>query len=498
MKSKISSLNYTNYVANEQLAKDNATLAFGNAIGAPMDLNLPNEVNGGRAFGICAVETTLTIGQANSAASLFDAPINKACRSLYTKYWGKNSSVSNFQEMDVGIYTFCSAQLVGIVSWLKTIYAACYMHNINSEYVRSGILSALGVSASDITKHVNDLRGYINDRIMALKNYALDSGVPLYAMMADTYGYILMDAPNVSKTQYYVKRPGLVMKYVKSGENIGSVTYVDFGHRTNAYLTFEKLVTLVNDVFSAFETSYYISSISAAIEKAVPNSLYQMSFVSEDYRITPFFDEVALLQIKNAVRYPSCEVSDITQDVVNRLLKQTLTVKFSKSNTADSVSWCRFIASNPVIHCKDRENSTPQDVVVVAAMTVGVSDATFNGTQITGELSAYGIEVMTDSVAYGYDAEETMTSYSAPTFVVISVTDSMTKDIAESIAIMTKSIREFDFFPNTRIAVEYSTSAPPVTAYAADVDWSIAVTTETLRKIHRSAVYAALGVPESA
>lgn len=502
--SKTKNLHFSMFAPNAQVAKDNASHAFGKQLGSVIgnSLNVDfttyspmEDVDHNVSPGVLSFETSLVIGDTSAG---FNAPINKALRALYAKYWKKNSSTSNFQEMDVGIYTWSSAQIVAIHSWLKAIYAACYLADTTNKYTRSGVLIALGVSPSDITKHVTDLRGFINQLTIDLANYNLDASIPLYEYAANMYTTFLKDEANFSKTQYYVCRPRHLMKYVGVGPEVGSIEYINtwVGESDLHLLTYSELTTVVNEVVSAFTSSYYIASISAAIGKAeVPT--FVLDTISEDYRIDFVYDVIALTRLQNSNCYNPV-IGKITQDPIERTLSQTITI----SSTGSFGSFATLLgAMEPqVVHAISPETATPENVIVLTSLTTGCEQlSSFDSplTEYTARMLHYGFEIVSNMKVVSCFKDGTLgVTYLNSALGIGSYWNADTYLEIQKVFRAAWLAKEFDFFPNLRMYAFEPEQGKWCRINVIDTDYSDIFTNHDLAKVHQASIQTILGVPD--
>lgn len=480
-------LNYTMFTVSKQTATDNASFAFGKPLGSKFDLGYTDTTYGSRALGVYCARTMLTVGP---TAAGMEAPINKAARTLYTRYWEKNSSISNFQPQDITVYTFGSAQCVALLGWLCTVYGVRKVANPNSEYSKNILWRALGINAVDIGNHLTDLRGYINQKIIDLQNVRLDQDLPIYLYADNMYKHIYMDSPNTSKTQYYLTRPGKVLKYVKDGEGIGSLTYVNTLDVDDPNLTYAQLTEFVDSIFAAFFNSAYIASISAAIGKA-KSSFYKYQELSEAYEVKPYFDARALIRFKNAtVHAKTVNASDIRQDVINQTVSCTI------NTDLDAVGYIEDLGVNEVrafkegkqfLHAFSEKTETPEESIVTGSWMYSGSYINVDDDVYIFLLRQYGFEIITGALAYirmddGYGIAQ------IPSFWLKGTSDAVDFARAAQLA------KDFDFIPTIRMFSGISPS-PRVVSTIVDTDDYVVLGNDELYKLHRAGIYAILGVP---
>ena len=501
-------LHYSMFVPNEQIAKDNASHAFGKQLGAPIG-NTPTTTIGGVrvpdlvgniAPGILSLGTGLTIGNTEAG---FNAPINKACRALYAKYWEKNSSISKFQEMDIGLYTIASAQIVGLYSWLCAIYAATFMNDVTNKYTRSGVLAGLGVSPKDITKRTTDLRGWINQLTIDMAGFNLDKSIPLYNYAAKMYTSFLKDEVNYSKTQYYVSVPRFAWKYVKSGDNIGSLApepMVDWSAGQIKLLTYDELITKVESVVDAFVGSYYVADISAAIGKAVENNVYTLPMIDENFRCEFRYDEIALTRIKNAVIVPAT-ISDITQNVIDRKLMCDVTLNIP-ADSDNRLATLVGLSEPPVVHAISPATSTPENVLALTSLTtdweVPVNIIYGESTPYTCKLRHFGYEIALAAAIITYTDEENLGVMSVSSCVGFGAVPGGTLSPNwENVMKAAWAAREFDYFPNLRVYCFIPDDEVYKRINVMDTDFSDVFLSNDLRKVHQASVQTIFGVPDT-
>lgn len=493
MKSKIKSLNFTNFTFDKALAETNARISLGGRLGDMLNFN-----NGVEAVaptfmapsGIYSQRTLMTIG---STADGFLAPINKAARALYAKYWAKNSSISSFQEMDIAMYTFTSAQLVALIGWLKTIYRACFTHNVNSKYVNEVLVESLGVNRASLEGNLNNLDSFINEKIVDLRGVVLDASIPLYQYAMDMYSHVLKDSPNTAKTQYYTRAPHSALMYVKDGENIGSMKYEPIVSSHATRLTFDEIKAKVNTVFNAFFSSYTIGAISAALEKVYPNesSRLALPFNEKEKCLDPFFDEAALYRIRNSqVLGAVFPLPVITQDILNRTLNCEFVAEpvDYAANGVDAALY-KVYAGKHIIHAPNVLNATPEDMMVILSNTPA-----FQKTADGLEMSAYGVEVVKTAAVYSFKSDSESEVVTAPNHAILTERDTV------SALRIGKRMTEFDFVPDQYLVgrVEVAPGMEENTfAFMTDYDFSAVKGFDTIAKVHLTAIYAILGVPET-
>nr|AVX53453.1 putative capsid [Marmot picobirnavirus] len=493
-------LNYTNYVTNEQLAKDKASFAFGTPMGEKFELGYTDTTYASRALGVLAFESSLTIGNTNNG---FEAPINKAGRGLYSRYWEKNSSISAFQPQDIVVYTYGSAQCVALLGWMCNIYGVRKYSNANSRYTQSALYSALGVDPKDIILHLTDLRGFINSKIVDLMNVRLDANVPLYKYAFEMYRHVYLDSPNTTKTQLYTVKPKKVLKYQISGQNIGGLQYVDTPDDLNGghLMTYKELTDFVDDIWSAFFGSSVVGSISAAIGKAT-DKFYSADFISEEYATTPVFDARALMRYKNASVRPGTTFDDITQDVVNKALVSKAyahNIDMSTWNAAASNVASSVIRSSQFLHSWSAQTQTPQESVVTGSLlTAGDELSTIPGGQrVRLELTAFGFEVLTGAYVCSITNNGQIGYASTNFWRIRDVSGSTMVDIMNELGRAASLVKEFEFAPTAKFALFTSptTNGSGLVATYVDTDDYVIVGTPAIAKLHDIDIFSILGVP---
>lgn len=339
---KVSSENdYTWYVANDQIAKDVGSFAYGYPVGSRLDFGpYGDEFNKNSVPGVACIYTGPSVGWTTDKNS----PINVAAKNIYSFVRHANSGHTNYDSPDLMLYLLAMDSVYSYISFLRRVYGVLNLYNRVDRYYPDTVLRAMRINAEDLRAHINDFRAFIN--MMSVKAGSLCVPATMSYMRKHVWLYegLYLDSPS-AKPQTYLFSPVTFYRYGldKDNDYAGMCEHIAFkSANEDGLFTYAELRDLANSLINPIIASEDMNIMSGDILKAYGTNLIALTMISEDYTVLPVYDESVLNQIQNCT---------LVGDPVIGVAVDTDGVKYFTDVKQDSNK--EFLVSKPVVHYRN-------------------------------------------------------------------------------------------------------------------------------------------------
>lgn len=294
------------YAQNPQLMRDYASYPFGHPLGTRLNVG-PNigqsNINSIALAGIAAYYFVPTVGLPQSP----NAPINVAARNIYSFVRHANSGHSNYDAPDLMLYLVAMDSIYMYHSFLKRALGLLYSYSTLNRYYPEVIIKAMGIDFDDISQHIPDLRGYINQYAVKMGSMCVPNSMSYMARHSWMCEGLYTDASD-AKAQTYMYTPTSFFQFNLDPDGVGSLQYATWMDPA-VYLptgapqlkTFTEIVTFGNKLLNAVLQEEDFNIMSGDILKAFgTDGVVKVSGVVDGYMILPVYNEEVLSQMENA------------------------------------------------------------------------------------------------------------------------------------------------------------------------------------------------------
>jgi hypothetical protein len=402
------------YAQSSAIVRDVASLPYGYPLGGKHSLGeYTPELNKYGLPGIMSLHFAPTFGDISD----INSPINVASHQLYQFVRHVNSGSANYDPNDLMLYVLTIEQLYMWMAYIRRMYLAMYTYAYENKYYPAALVQACGGDYSDLVTHIAQLREFWNVTAAKINAFAVPRIFPVFDRHIQLVSEVYADA-NTSKAQLYVFKPELVYQFALDANGAGSLiggsvqlTSRESGNAATANdyssgngITFSDIVYKTNQLLQAFYSMEDFGTMTGDILKAYPASAcWQLPELTANERLHIGVDMEMLNQIQNASLMGSLTLSDITQDLTNNVLKQTVEGR-TPYFTHNGANY-KWFAPNAFLANRylnvDLENVTPEDTLTATRlMNIGE-----NYNEATGkfEIHTQGTEIVAHALIWRYN-----------------------------------------------------------------------------------------------
>lgn len=408
------------YAQNPQLIRDYASYPFGIALGTP--LNLGGQYQAKDAIiGLAAYYFAPTVGTPQDA----NAPVNIAMRNIYSYVRHANSGHSNYDAPDLMLYLLAMDSVYMYHSFLKRIAGLVLDYTTLNRYYPAALVRAMGVDFDDVSSHIQDFRGFINQYAVKMGSMCVPNSMSYMARHTWMVEGIYVDS-NTSKAQTYFYTPSAFLQFERdSSSQAGELAYASFCHpelqniTSNALKSYSDLVQFGNSLLNPILQEEDFNIMSGDILKAFgTEGVVKVSGIAEGYMILPQYSPEVLSQMENATVFNGYFNNRIVQDtsVDGGYLKVTDTNFTQVISRNVSVTSMGTAYANQIFDAYMRKHVlnfhhsdvTPEEVMVATRLTNMIPTFTSapelvpvsSGTQVRITIPTLGSEAITAATAY--------------------------------------------------------------------------------------------------
>lgn len=244
--------------------------------------------------GVLAVCTKPSFGYNDNQLS----PVNVAANALYVNLRYKVSGRKNYDPVDLMMYMGAISELYSFVNFAARAYAMAFTASQTNFYIMDGIARATGLDLSDIRKNLANFRFWLNSFIERVSAYAIPAGITYFDKKVDQYTYIYIENNDKNiKDQLYINYPHGFFRFDLDDSGSGMLKYRPIGY---GILTVNDIINIGEDLMQTVWGDEDFGLISGDIIKAYEGKIVGLSKIESDVQLTPVYDEMYLLQLKNA------------------------------------------------------------------------------------------------------------------------------------------------------------------------------------------------------
>lgn len=297
---------YTWYTVNEQMAKDAASLPFGQPLGTSVKWNLnekqfatsPDSVP--NIPGIFTLDLTLVPGKSED----WNSPINVAAQQLYTVDRQANSGATNYDKTDLMFMVYAMDNAYALYAELVRAYRTLSLYDYLNRYLPDALLYTAGFDPENLRRNAADFRLIINQYAYRLASINVPDQITIlkrHAWLFSNY-YTDSDGP---KAQIYMYRPSGYFVWTEgTSDNPTQLEWQSRGVLSGAQnnqLTVDNIATLCDALVTPLLGSEDVGTISGDLAKAFgANNMVKLATVVENESINPVYSMEVVEQMMNA------------------------------------------------------------------------------------------------------------------------------------------------------------------------------------------------------
>lgn len=464
------------YAQNPQLIRDYASFPFGQALGSKINYGgyLASDTNLVAIPGIASYYFAPTVGNPTDA----NAPINVAMRNIYSFVRHANSGHSNYDAPDLMLYLLAMDSVYMYHAFLKRIAGLVLDYTTMNRYYPSALVQAMGVDFDDVSSHIQDFRGFINQYAVKMGSMCVPNSMSYMARHTWMCEGLYTDSAT-SKAQTYFYTPSAFLQFSRDSNQVGKLDYVQFVHPAiqspiNELKSYSDLVTFGNSLLNVILQEEDFNIMSGDILKAFGNEgVVKVSGIAEGYMVLPQYNQEVLSQMENATIFNGYFNNSIVQNTsidggyleitdsnFTQVIDPTVTIK-----TNPSLAYANaMIGPYTLRHLLNfhKEGVTPEEVMVATRLTNIVDPYTTaptlvsitTGTQIQVSVPTLASEIITCARVWYYSwynqGTMTLTSTTMPKALYNPIIDGSALQAiygANNLANRIGSISNFDWHP---------------------------------------------------
>lgn len=298
------------YTSSPSLVKAAGSFPFSNNIGTQINTHWDyiNENHSSTAVpGIITFPYVPVIGGASEANS----PVNIAMRSMYTFVRHVNSGHTNYDAPDLMLYILAMDSAYAHYANAVRAYGLIRTYSTVNRYLPKALLENLGFDYDDLYGQMANFNYWLNSFAYKLGALCVPGSMSYVTRHFWLSSNVYTDAPDL-KAQMYAFYPSSYYVYdEKSGP--GKLVIKKYP----AKMTLDHLIQIGNAILDPILSSEDLNIMSGDILKAFgADKVIKISPISEAYTVQPMYNEEVLVQIENALLFPSTllNIPDITQD----------------------------------------------------------------------------------------------------------------------------------------------------------------------------------------
>lgn len=491
------------YAKNVDMLTAAASYNFSNTTGLPLNWD-------GRTTGTPdTIPGVMQIGFLPTIGGWSDTAINAAKESIYSYVVHANSRNTTYDSSDLMLLILAGVQVFSFIASGIRAYGVARLYDQRNDYLPDALLAAMGFDPIDIRSQLPQMWFDLNELITRSSQIWIPNTMPILTRQFWMNSNVYMDAESV-KAQYYVLTQQSFLAYealsdTKGGRlgwirNDGTVkpytAITDWYNNITDQHTWDEYMTAINGMFHVLLNSTDRGVIMGDILKAYgPDKIYALQPLNVDYTVTPVYDREVLSQIEN------CDVFSTQYYYVaqNTDTDNTLSTQWGQWATGYTVSGDALPTTQSILNFHQKEAPTPAQIMVATRLKAlgshvlsNVNDATLVGNVIPDTM---GTEYVV-SVNVFINIDNVLTQATLPTKGSASST-SMNVGIVYIWA-------AFDWCPwlyrinigNVGPSVKVTDFTPATVVEAiGDYDYSTTIRSDSLKKMHTTAVYSEFDVP---
>lgn len=492
------------YNANPELLKSAGSLPFASMLGDPV---MPNVSSPG---GVVRLSWCPAIGGESGI------PINQAFKSMYSYIVHANSRNYNYDPADLGILVIAGSQVFSIIAAIIRAYGVAKYYQERNYFFPDATLRLLGFNPNDMRANMGNLWFQINNLIDQTRQIWIPNTLPIFDrwiwlnsnLFTDAEGptaqtYVFQQDAYFIYTETLSDKGGMLVTATVDGDGTSGElfrpTHVQQGYPVSTWINVAQnmITALVNSQDRGMIFGDILNAYSAEKIRA-------MSPISSDFIVVPQYNSEVLTQVENWV------ATDKTINAIGQIDGEVV-MGWARNQAPGVESTLIYNIKHAVLNFHTNVQPTPEQVMVATRMMAGGyiqgdnvkwfdrDSKTWNSGKFVG-LRCFGSELPHELV---------MVRINPTRDVLFDLVNQVLPDSIDDVAHMAEwcAMMSFDwhpFFYRTKQPLkvvestgEVKVNAFEIDAYAAygDYDNYISVDWDTIKKLHKTALFSLWGVP---
>lgn len=433
--------------------------------------------------------------------------INTAKDELYSYVVHANSRNTSYNASDLMLTVVAGAQIFAALGSAIRAYGIMRTFDQRNKYLPKGLIAALGFDYEDLKSNLSHMWFDINELIARSSQIWIPNTMPILDRWFWLNSNVYMDSASV-KGQYYVfvqdgflgfnettYDTGTALEWMKSDGTLTSTPSQRYSNKSLANHTWADFMKMINGMFSLLLDSEDRGIMMGDIMKAYgAERLYALSPITSDYRIVPVYDQEVLTQIENTV--PNALMySDIQQTADGKIVKNA---NFTSINVPANV-----LPKLAVLNFHTTEVPTPEMIMVATRlMNLGIIGykSPITNTNVF-RVAAIGSESVVEIHYISYDYSKNPALIDTQYRCRLTSTDATSADTVFRTCFAELA---FDWSPwlylvdNSTLPsaiVDGQDYSNNIEAAVGDYDNYTVIDSDSLIKMHNTAMYSLFGVP---
>lgn len=465
--------------------------------------------------GVLRLDLAPTFGYSDSGTS----PLNIATQDLYSTVRKTQTGATNYDPQDMMLYTISMSQVYSYITFLQRIYGSMFISTLENRYTPVTLVTAQGANYSSLLNNLADFRSGLNQLIVSASAFNVPASIEYFRRQAFLYRDIYIEGTSL-KQAMYLYNPASFFIYSEgtTASAAGQLTHKRFTPPAGGY-TYDQLLNFGFDLLSPLKGSQDAGVISGDLGKSFDGNLVTLQYVDDTFRIELQYSEEVLQQFRNATiininsRFDtavfdrSALFSPVTQNVEinNSYLVHTPTVvidcgKASGNQLALDIAYYKpyqaYFEGKKILNTMPNY-ANPAGTSVATRLMSTTSPFIFEDNGSKGEAKLYaGTEVAVGMYAYVLNDDMTgVTPFTVDGVINTVDTASVPSgaiwpniNINRLTALAARSA--FHYAPFTyNYYIDGSSLTDVFLGVIGDFDTYTVVDTDTVRQMHRSAIY---------
>ena len=320
------------YTSSPSLVKAAGSFPFSNNIGTQINTSwsyINKNYSSTAVPGIITFPYVPVIGGASEANS----PVNIAMRSLYTYVRHVNSGHANYDAPDLMLYVLAMDAAYSHYAHVVRAYGLLRTYSAVNRYLPKALLENIGFDYDNLYGQMANLNYWLNSYAYKLGALCVPGSMSYVTRHFWLNSNVYTDAPDL-KAQLYAFYPSCYYVYDEMN-GPGKLTKKSYPTK----MTLDDIMRIGNEILDPILASEDLNIMSGDVLKAFgADKVIKISPISEAYTVQPMYNEEVLIQIENALVFPShlIDIPDITQnsDVNGGYLLQPITGSMGITDSA--------------------------------------------------------------------------------------------------------------------------------------------------------------------
>lgn len=371
------------YTKNDQMLKDAASYSYNRPIGYPLPSPFPGVQQYNAASAVPGI-MSLWISPVPGVSQDANSPANLAANNIYAYVRYMNSGAKNYDQADLMLYLLAMDSMYYMWNWGKRIYGYMTQYSQYNIYLPKGIAEADCIDWDSFYANPAEFRYYLNMIAAKISSFCVPAVMPFFIRHSWMFSNIYKDSDS-NKAQMYMFTPTFYYVYDETGSKYGGQLVAkrlksisSFG-TASGRLTYTQYKAAMDSMVNAVSYSEDIGVMSGDILKAYgQEKLFKLAPVTEDYTVTPVYNEEVLNQIHNSNILPAFIDGAINETNNNFTITQDPNTGFLKwlPVTTTSVGQSELMTPSNYMINMPWDDVTPANTMVGTRLTCAYTIST--------------------------------------------------------------------------------------------------------------------------